>query len=227
MKVKSIKIVKKILVIPVIAVIVGILIIAFVSSDIIKSSLLKEMQSNSFIIADTIAERLDDNIDAQETIKIMLNDQIKMVAYIVIKNKDRISNEYLLELAKDLEVTELHWLNKDGVITHSTVNGYLGWKVTPNHPLSIILSGKSELMEDIRPDSKFGKLMKYGAVKSSDGSFVQVGLSAEAVRKFTDGFSFQNLMEDITAGEKIVYAELMDKTGIILASNNPKKVGPI
>ncbi|MGB5823528.1 MAG: EAL domain-containing protein [Proteocatella sp.] len=225
MKLKSISIIKKIFLIPIIAVIVGVLSIALVSADIIKTSLLKEMQNNSVVVADTIAKRLEDNIKAQDVINYLLEDKIRMVSNIVIKNRGELSNEYLSEMAKKFGVSELHWLNKDGLMIYSTVEGYLDWKVPEKHPLFLIINGQSELMEEIRPDAEFGKLMKYGAVRSLDGSFVQVGLSAESVRKFTDEFSAQNLVQDVAFDEQIRCAELIDEKGIVIASNNIEKIG--
>jgi methyl-accepting chemotaxis protein len=222
-KLKSIKV--KLLYVPLMIVLIGVIGMAIISSIFVRNSLLNEMRTNGFIIMENIIDRISDNIVALETINTTLEDKIRVAANIVIRNQNNLSNELLNELKKDLDVDELHWFDKDGKIIYSTVPGYLNW-VTPNtHPLYAVKIGQKELMEEVREDAEFGQFLKYGAVRHIDGTFVQVGIIADTVQELTQRFRYQNIVEDLASGNNINYALFLDTNAIVLASSYLEEIG--
>lgn len=120
---------------------------------------------------------------------------------------------------------ELHWFNKEGEIIYSTIEGYLGWLPSQEHPLyEFMLSNDQELMEEIRADAEFGNLLKYGAVKNTDGTFVQIGIKADVIQELTEQFSYQSLVEDLAENEKVEYAVFIDKNAIAVASSDKEEI---
>ena len=83
---------------------------------------------------------------------------------------------------------------------------------TPDHPVAqFATSGMFYMIEDIRKDSESDNYYIYGYVRGTEGEFVQVGILADTVMALTERFSPQTLMEELAAGEQIVYALVVDK----------------
>ncbi len=222
---KSLSFRAKILYLPLLVVFMAILTIAGLSSYFTKESLLNNMRANGFHIAQQFVERVKSNEESEDVLNGVIEDRIRAACNIVIKNHDILSDNYLDELADDLGVDEIHWLNKDGEIIYSTMPGYLGWKTDSDHPLNAIIQGQKELMEDIRKDAKFGNYVKYGAVRNSDGTFVQVGISADTVYELTKRFSYQAIVEDTASAEDILYVDVINNDAVVIASSNNENIG--
>ncbi|SHH36459.1 methyl-accepting chemotaxis protein [Thermosyntropha lipolytica DSM 11003] len=108
----------------------------------------------------------------------------------------------------------------------STVDEYVGWKAEEGHPVyNFMVSGENFLTEDIREDTVSGEYKKYGYVRADGGNFVQIGINADAVQKITDKFSYQTIVEEIALNQNIVYALVIDKDGIAVASSDEKEIG--
>ncbi|MBF8984111.1 EAL domain-containing protein [Lutibacter sp. B2] len=127
---------------------------------------------------------------------------------------------------KDFHVDELIWVNEKGETVYSTSEGYRGWIPPKGHPLDdFIHSDNLELMEDIRPDAKFGILTKYGAIKNANGSFVQVGILAEHIQRLTDRCSYQTLVEGLAKKENIIYVTIVDTNLKGIADSDVEDIG--
>lgn len=172
-------------------------------------------------------DRLHDNSRALDTINGMIEQDIRVAAKAVIRDRDTLNNEFLELLADELSVSELHWFNPNGEIIYSTIEGYLGWVPGMDHPLYAFMHGSAdELMEEIREDAEFGTFVKYGAVKSvDDNTFVQVGILADAVQALTEEFGYQNLVEELSKNEGLIYAQFLDPNMIATAHSDTSSIG--
>ena len=224
-KYKLLSLVQRISIIPIIAIFFSVALISYISAYNIRSNIISEMQENGVFLSQQFSSRIGDRQAALEVLEEQLNDKIRTTSRIVIENEELLDNDKLLEIAKKMDVDELHWLNKNGEIIYSTVPGYLGWQTTVNHPLRVILAGEKELMESIRTDAKYGKLMKYGAVRAQDGSFVQVGLTAKRIEELSKRFTYQKLVESLALEKNIVYVGYVDKNYKIIAHSNEELRG--
>lgn len=218
----------KLIIIPLLLVLIAIVGIGTVSSFYMRSSLLDEMKSNGFILSEKFISRMEDNSKALETINQMLDDKIRTTAKTVKRNKDNLSNEFIKLLAEEADVEQISWYNKSGEIIYTNIDEYVGWKVTEDHPIYGFMAGNnSELIEDIRQDSESESFLKYGYLKSEDGTFVQIGLLADKVQELTESFSYQRLIEDMASGEEIAYALLMDGNLETIAHNRKDEIGVV
>jgi len=215
----------KVLLYPLIAVFVGILIIGIFSTSSSQKSLLKEMELQGILTSERMVNRISDNTLALDTINIMLEDKIRSAARSVLNNEANLSDNYLKEVMKNIGVNEIYWYSPEGVIIYSTVPSYVGWVVPGDHPLNVMVQGADELMEEVRKDVESDNYLKYGSVSNEAGNFVQVGISAAIVSDLTERFSYQSLVEQLATDDAIVYATVMNKEAVIIASNDIEDIG--
>jgi len=215
----------KLTIIPIILVILSITIISFSSSIITRNSLLNEMKSNGMFLLEQFAQRLIDNSRSKEVINEMIEDEIRRTAKLAM-NSDNINNETLTKIANDLKVDEMNYLNSEGVVLYSNKAKNIGWKIDESHPLySLITSSETELMEEIREDIVSGGYYKYGAFKTPDGYYIQIGINADNINTLTEQFETQKLVEELASSEEIVYALFIDKDLKAVAHSNTSRIG--
>jgi methyl-accepting chemotaxis protein len=225
-KKKNTSIKRKLVVFPLIMIFFSITAIGCISSWFVRDSLLKQMKQDGLGLANNVVVQVKDNTLSLETGNKMLENKIRVAGNVVIENRNYLSSDYLKNMLKKLGVSELYWFNPQGEVIYSTTDGYLGWIPKEGHPLyDFKLGNEKELMEDVRPDAEFGILVKYGALKSADGHFVQIGIKADEIEKLTKEFSYQNLVEGLAKEENVVYAAVLDRDQNIIAHNNQERIG--
>lgn len=220
----SIKI--KLVTIPLILVLVSISIICVVSAYLIRKDLINQKKINGYDLIEQVINNIQDNDKSTEKINDILEDKIRIVGKAVIKNRNNLNSEFLIELSKQYGVDELHWFSKEGKILYSTVEGYLGWEANQGHPLyDFMLSDQQELMEEIREDAKYNKLLKFGALKNTDGTFVQIGINADIVMDLTKSFDYQSVVDELVEKDDLIYAIITDKNALAIASSDRNLLG--
>ena len=119
-----------------------------------------------------------------------------------------ISSSPLSEIAKHYKVTEINVVGRDGIITASTVPGFIGYNMADGAQSAeflCLLEGKTEFAQKYQPISLNDAVwMKYVAVKYGDG-FVQIGYDEELIQK-----KMKEQIADITKNRSV------GKTGFIL-----------
>lgn len=199
--------------IPMIISITFILVMSIVSINLNSEKLLTQYREEGVTVANQVGGQLTKNIESQKYAEAILEEKIEIAGRTVLKMEQtsQISNKLLYELMNILDVSELHYMDKDGQILYSTIEGYLGWIPHEQHPLyAFVRTDVQQLMEEIRPDDKYNKLMKYGAIKSSKGSFVQVGLEAEIVEYAKAQFSYQSVIDEVASHSKVLGIRFLD-----------------
>lgn len=142
---------------------------------------------------------MEDNSKSLETINKMLDEKIITAAKTIIRNQNNLSNELLKQLAEELGVEQINWYNANGETIYSNVDKYLGWTALEGHPIyDFMVSSNNELIEEVRQDSESGAFLKYGYLKSDDGSFVQVGIIADRVHDLTERSGYQKLLKNLS-----------------------------
>ncbi|SHK28256.1 methyl-accepting chemotaxis protein [Paramaledivibacter caminithermalis] len=219
---------KKLIVVPLVVVFMVIAIIGGVSSWFMRDSLLKQMREDGLALAKQVVEQAENNASSLSIINSMLEDKIRAAAKTTIRNRKNLTSELLKEIAKDTGVDEIYWYNPEGKIIYSTIDSYLGWIPPEGHPVDKFkVSGKNELIEGIRKDSESDNYNKYGYVRYDDGSFVQVGISANDVEALTQRFNYQTLVTQIEKKQGVVYAAIIDENYQVLAHSNKNILGTV
>jgi len=223
-KSKSIR--TRLLIVPLICVLAGVFLIGAISSYLTRDSLLAEMRENGFSSSQRFVDRIEDNTEAVKTMNEMLETQIRSVGNIIFANRDRVNDEYLTQLSEQTGINPIYLYNPTGTIFNAAYGEYMGWTVPADHPIhDFMVSGATELMEEIRADSETGNLFKYGYVRNSSGEFIQAGVSADRVLELTEKFGYQALIDELVSDESIVYASFIDRDLIGVADNNKDDIG--
>ncbi|MBV7275096.1 EAL domain-containing protein [Clostridium sp. PL3] len=82
-------------------------------------------------------------------------------------------------------------------------------------------------MEGIRMDTESFNYKKYGYLRNSDGTFIQIGISANKVESLTRKFSYQTLVEKLTPGENVLHVVFIDKNLKTIADSDIKALGTV
>ncbi|WBW99130.1 methyl-accepting chemotaxis protein [Oceanirhabdus sp. W0125-5] len=219
---KSIKI--KLVIIPLLVVSLSIVGIGAATAYLGVTSLISQMKSDSMNVMAQVIQRMNDNNQSLKTITKMLDNKITMVGRMITSNEEELSNDFLNEYAKVLEVDEIYYYNENCEIIYSTNASYVGWKPTEEHPVyKFWTSNKGEFVEEIRKDSESDNYNKYGYVRHGDGTFVQIGIRANKVQEMSDEFSYQSLVEKLGERDEIVYALVIDKNLKAIAHSNKER----
>lgn len=183
------------------------------------------MHKNGQFILEQFVERLNDNYKSLETINWMIEDEIRK-AVKTLMDFEQLDNQKLTRVATNLGIDELNYFNSEGVILYSNIPKNIGWKFDESHPLySFMNSSETELIEDIRKDAVSNTYRKYGAIKNSDGTFVQVGINADHINALTEQFKYQRLVEELALSREIVYAVFIDKDLKAAAHSDTERIG--
>lgn len=216
----------KLLIVPLICVLAGVVSIGAISSYLTRESLLAEMRENGFSSSQRFVNRIEDNTAAVETMNEMLESQIRSVGNIIINNRVAINDVYLTQLATQTGIEHIYWYDPTGRIINAANSEYLGWQVTNGDPIHrFMVSGESEMMEDIRKNTDNENYFKYGYIKSNGGEFVQAGVSADRVLELTERFGYQALIGELASDENIVYASFIDKELNAVADSDSENIG--
>ena len=223
-KKKSIKV--KLLIVPLICVLAGVLVIGAISSYLARDSLLAEMRENGFSSSQRFVNRIEDNTEAVKTMNEQLEAQIRSIGNIVLGNRANVNDVYLTQLAAQTGIDHIYLYNPSGEIINAANGEYLGWKATPGDPIhDFMISGTPELMEEIRKSTETDENFKYGYIRSNTGEFVQAGVTADRVLELTEKFGYQALIDELASDESIVYASFIDKDLITVADSNKDDIG--
>lgn len=216
----------KLIVIPMVLLLIAIASVGLISTYISRQSLLDTMEQNGIYMLSTLVRQLENNAEALETVNQMMDDRIETICKLVINSRNRLSSEYLKKLAEELDVDQISWYNKEGVIVYSNIDEYIGWVTPSGHPVYYFMTGSYQSMvEEIRKDTESGNYFKYGYAKDADGSFVQIGINANKVQQMTEEYEFQYLIEKLAEDEEIEYALVMNNKQVVIAHSDTDKIG--
>ncbi|WP_353093765.1 methyl-accepting chemotaxis protein [Tissierella praeacuta] len=217
----------KLIVMPLILVFITILTIGTGTSYLFKKSLLDAKKESGFELVEQVVNRMEDNSNAVLTINQILEENMRAAANTAIKNQDNLSNELLDNIVEESAIDAIYWFNSNMQIVYSTVRRDIGWKVPAEHSLTKFMeSNDSEIMEEIRQDnaSANGDYFKFGAVRAKNGECVQIAILANRVQELTTNYTYQNLVENLSNMDNIVYAKFIDSNSMILAHSNKELV---
>lgn len=114
---------------------------------------------------------------------------LKLTAEIAenMNNADEITSDYLHELIRQYDVTEINYINPEGIIVASTYPDFLNYKMSGGEQSAeflVLLNGECAYVQRYQPVSYDKSISrKYAGVVLEDGGFVQVGYGFERFQR--------------------------------------------
>lgn len=182
-----------------------------------------------------IEQLLDKNQKELETIReeyrqTCLNNA-EVIARIIEDEPDILYDiDELKNLAKKMEVDEIHLFDETGRIFTGTHPEYYGFTFDSGEQISFfkpMLDDKSlKLVQDIEPNTAEAKLMQYSAVWSDTGKFiVQVGMEPVNVMKVTEKNELSYIFSMFGVNLEAGYYAIDIETGEVVGATDADAVG--
>lgn len=136
----------------------------------------------------------------------------------------------LKEICERLMVNELHVIDEKGIITHSTIDAYIGFDMNSGEQsaafMPIIDDPSIEIVQEPQQNVIEGTVIQYIGVARNDAKgFVQVGIQPEILKETLANTAIDVVLRDVDFGKNgYVYAIDME-SGNILAHPNQNLIG--
>lgn len=136
----------------------------------------------------------------------------------------------LEEVEERLMVNELHVIDANGIITHSTISEYLGFDMSSGEQsaafVPIIKDPSLEIVQEPTINAAAGIVMQYIGVARKDAlGFVQVGIRPEVLENMLLGTQIDVVLRDIGFGETGYIYAVNVSDGTVLASPDTDLIG--
>ena len=204
------------------------LIFCSIMVSIIKSKMELQMKADGNIIVKQIQERIASNQKVSKELDVLLSEEIITSSYL-IGITPNISNEYLIKVAKKLNIDEINVADANGVIMFSNMAGNLKYKYPEDHAVQKIIKDKNtQVVEEIRQSGNLkDNYYKYGAVATENGGFVQVGILANKVNAILTSVSTQTLIDELGKDKNIAYGLTISKDLKVLTHTEKERIGKV
>ena len=216
----------KLIILPLILVFIAISVIGVSSSLLVRNNLLEAKQESGVELIDQIIERIEDNDNSLKNLNEFMEEDLRTAADKIIKDEEIVSNEYLDGIKEATGIDIIAIFNAEREIIFATDPNDIGWIPEEDHPLTEFnSSGETEMMEEVRKSGNSDEYFKYGAIKTPNGGFIQLGITANRVNDLIEKYSYQNLIEKLSESDSILYADFVNPEGIIIASGDEEYIG--
>lgn len=143
----------------------------------------------------------------------------------IINNKEKMN-----EIKDRLMVNELHVIDEEGIITHSTIDSYVGFDMksgAQSNAFMVIVDDPSiEIAQEPQVNVAEGIVMQYIGVARTDAKgLVQVGVRPEVLEEVLAGTEISVVLKDIDFGENGYIYAIDAESGLILAHKNANLIG--
>lgn len=143
----------------------------------------------------------------------------------IINNKEKMN-----EIKDRLMVNELHVIDEEGIITHSTIDSYVGFDMksgAQSNAFMVIVNDPSiEIAQEPQVNVAEGIVMQYIGVARTDAKgLVQVGVRPEVLEEVLAGTEISVVLKDIDFGENGYIYAIDAESGLILAHKNANLIG--
>jgi len=136
----------------------------------------------------------------------------------------------LIEICERLMVRELHVIDKNGIITNSTVSAYIGFDMASGEQsgafMVIIDDPSIELVQEPQVNAAEGVMVQYIGVARKDAKgFVQVGIEPTVLQNALSETAIDVLMNSIDTGMDGCAFAINAETGVLEAYSNAELIG--
>lgn len=214
-----------------IALIITIVAVSIMQMFVSQSNHLQNSRDKLASVEEKLAE--NDAQIAQLTETLGQNNLAKSRAFAEILANDKSileSSQKLNEIKERLMVNELHVIDAAGIITHSTVDAYIGFDMNSGEQSAafmVIADDPSiEIVQEPQQNAAEGILMQYIGVARKDApGLVQVGIQPEVLEEMLAGTQINVVLKSIEFGSNGYIYAVDAATGEVLAHPDDSLVG--
>ncbi len=138
----------------------------------------------------------------------------------------------LKEVRDELMVNQLHIIDENGIITHSTIEAYIGFDMNSGEQsaefMAILDDPSIEIVQKPQKNVIDGTVLQYvGVARSDKKGFLQVEIRPEVLEKTLANTEIDVVLKDIEFGDTGYIYAIDIKTGNILAHPNENLIGAV
>lgn len=170
-------------------------------------------------------QRLTDNVSSDNLAKSRAFADMLAIDPTIIGDTERLN-----EIKTRLEVSELHIIDKDGIIISSTVPEYLGFDMGSGEQsaafLKIIENPSLEIAQEPQMNAAAGIVMQYiGVARTDDEGLVQVGVHPQVLENMLASTAVNTVLAEIDYGTSGYIYAINSSDGTILAHKSNELIG--
>ncbi|BCN32276.1 methyl-accepting chemotaxis protein [Anaeromicropila herbilytica] len=216
----------KILFVPLIIIFIVILAITIFAMKISRDSLIQQMKTDGSNLAEQIKSQVAINIKTTDSIDQSIADKIKTTGSFILNNANKVDNQYLTKVAKQFNLDEVNYIDKEGNIIFSNISTSVGSSFDNKHIAYPVISGdKSFLVENIRQSRETGDYYKYGYVGKKGIATVQIGIISNSTQDLYNEIALQTIMDNLAKHKNINYAVFIDNNLVLTANSDKSSIG--
>jgi len=183
----------------------------------------------------TVKEKLKSNQEEVENITANLGEsnlaKTRAFAHMIAIDPSIIDDKkQLAQIQEELIVNELYVIDENGIITHGTIDEYIGFDMGSGEQsasfLEIIDNPQLEIIQEPQPNAAGGTLMQYVGVARTDAKgLVQVGIRPEILEDMLAGTSIDVVLRQIEFGSTGYIFAVDLSSGLITAHKDASVIG--
>ncbi len=214
-----------------IALIINIAVVAFIQMLVSRRNNTTSSEEKLNYVKEVLAKNDENILQLTETLGENNLSKTRAFADLLAVDKSILEDaEKMNDIKERLMVNELHVIDETGIITHSTVDAYIGFDMNSGAQsaafMPIAKDSSLEIVQEPEVNAAEGIVMQYIGVARKDApGFVQVGIRPEVLENMLEGTQIDVVLKGIEFGETGYVYAVDISTGNILAHSDSGLIG--
>ena len=214
-----------------IALIINIAVVAFIQILVSRRNNTTSSEEKLNYVKEVLAKNDENILQLTETLGENNLSKTRAFADLLAVDKSILEDaEKMNDIKERLMVNELHVIDETGIITHSTVDAYIGFDMNSGAQsaafMPIAKDSSLEIVQEPEVNAAEGIVMQYIGVARKDApGFVQVGIRPEVLENMLEGTQIDVVLKGIEFGETGYVYAVDISTGNILAHSDSGLIG--
>ena len=214
-----------------IALIINIAVVAFIQMLVSRRNNTTSSEEKLNYVKEVLAKNDENILQLTETLGENNLSKTRAFADLLAVDKSILEDaEKMNDIKERLMVNELHVIDETGIITHSTVDAYIGFDMNSGAQsaafMPIAKDSSLEIVQEPEVNAAEGIVMQYIGVARKDApGFVQVGIRPEVLENMLAGTQIDVVLKGIEFGETGYVYAVDISTGNILAHSDSGLIG--
>lgn len=214
-----------------VALIINIAVVAFIQMMVSQRNNTASSQEKLNYVKEVLKENDENILQLTETLGENNLSKTRAFADMIAADKSIMEDsERMNDIKERLMVNELHVIDEEGIITHSTIDAYVGFDMKSGEQsaafMPIVEDSSIEIVQEPEVNVAEGVVMQYIGVARKDApGLVQVGIRPEVLENMLAGTQIDVVLNGIEFGENGCIYAVDASTGNILACPDADLIG--